>query len=220
MSVKLLVMRHGETKLNSEERLRGHMDIPLNAQGIKEAEQASNFLSNVPINRVYASSLDRADHTAQIVAKPHNLKPILREWFTPIDFGKLNGQKLSDIGPELDRITNIWKTDPEYEAPGGESFKEFQDRNLGGLHAILKTADDDETILLVAHLRNAILYHEVAITGGALSGNEIEAMDGKEWEQGPGSVSHFEFDQEGAMLKYIGMFFEPEASPKEKAGVS
>lgn len=212
MSVTLYLGRHGETKLNSEDKLRGWVDIPLNDVGIEEANAMGDKMSSTKIDRIYASDLDRADHTAQIVAEHHKLKVIARSWFRPINFGDLNGKSLKDIAPELDRITKIWETNPDHEVPGGESFTEFQDRNLQGLHAILKNAEDDEQIMLVAHLRNAILFHAVATTGGPLKGDDVSQMDGKEWEQAPGSVSKFEFDQEGVVLRYIGMFFEPKVA--------
>lgn len=209
MSVRIFLGRHGSTRLNSEDKLRGWLDVPLDKDGIKEANEMGERMSKTSIDRIYASDLDRADHTAQIVAEHHNLRPILRQWFRPINFGDLNGKSLKDIGPELDRITKIWETNPDYEVPNGESFSEFQSRNLQGLHTILKAANDNEQIMLVAHLRNAILFHAVATTGGPLSGDEISGMDGKEWTQEPGSVSKFEFDQDSSTLKYAGMFFEP-----------
>lgn len=217
--ITLYLGRHGSTRLNSEDKLRGWKDVPLDSAGIKEANAMGDRMAKTDIDRIYASDLDRADHTAQIVAEHHDLKPILRSWFRPIHFGELNGKSLKDIGPELDRITKTWETNPQYEVPGGESFSEFQNRNLQGLHAILKAANDGEQIMLVAHLRNAILFHAVATTGGPLSGDEISAMDGKEWEQAPGSVSQFEFDENSGKLKYVGMFFDPKES-EEKAGMS
>lgn len=210
--IKLYLGRHGSTRLNSEDKLRGWKDVPLDADGIKEANEMGNEMAETAIDRIYASDLDRADHTAQIVAKHHGLKVIARSWFRPINFGELNGKSLKDIGPELDRITEIWKTNPDYEVPGGESFSEFQDRNLQGLHSILNSARDDEQIMLVAHLRNAILFHAVATSGGPLKGDSITAMDGKEWEQVPGSVTEFDYDQEGAVLHYKGVFFEPKVA--------
>lgn len=168
MSVTLFLARHGTTKLNSEEKLRGWIDIPLNKEGIEEAEQMGIAMSKTEIDRIYCSDLDRADHTAQIVAKHHKLKPIPRQWFRPLSYGELEGKSLKDIEPELQKLNETWKDDPGYEVPGGESWEEFQSRNIQGLHAILKNAKDDEQIMLVAHLRNTLLFHAVAITGGPL----------------------------------------------------
>ena len=218
MSVTFFLGRHGETKLNSEERLRSWLDEPLNATGVKEAEAMGIAMSKTNIDRVYCSDLDRADHTARIVAKHHGLKQIPREWFRPLNYGELNGKKVSEIHPILLKLNDIWGTNPDHEAPGGESFTEFQDRNLAGLHAILSAASDGEQIMLVAHLRNCLLLHAVAIKGHSLEGQDIQMMDGSGWHQESGSVSRFEWD--GEHLKFIEMVFEPKGEKQEKAGVS
>lgn len=204
--------RHGETRLNSEDKLRGWLDIPLNADGVKEANAMGEAMSKTNIDRLYCSDLDRADHTATIVGKHHNLKPISRQWFRPLHYGDLEGKSIKDIQPQLDQLNEIWKTNPDHEAPGGESWNEFQDRNLQGLHAILKAAEDGEQIMLVAHLRNCLLLHGVAVSGGPLAGDTLDLMKGKDWHQESGAVSKYEFNQDGAILQYVSMFFEPKVA--------
>jgi alpha-ribazole phosphatase len=224
VSVTLYLGRHGETKLNSENKLRGWLDIPLNSKGVEEAEAMGVAMSTTDVDRIYCSDLDRADHTAKIIAKHHKLKPIAREWFRPLNYGDLAGKSLSEIQPELDRLNEIWKTDPNYEVAGGESWTEFQDRNLGGLHAILKNASDGEQIMVVAHLRNCLLFHGVAVNQGPLEGEAIQMMDGKKWHQRSGSISKFVWgdEQEGDLLRYSGMYFEPkdEEEPERKEPVA
>lgn len=195
--------RHGETKLNSEDKLRGWMDVPLNPAGIEEAHAMAKLMKTKPIDRIYCSDLDRADHTAQIVAHEHGLKPIARQWFRPLNYGDMNGKSLKDIKPKLDELNEIWKTNPEHEAPGGESFTEFQDRNLQGLHAILSAAREGEQIMVVAHLRNCLLFHAVALHGGPLSGDAVMAMAGKDWHQESGSVSQFQYQDD--RITFIGI---------------
>lgn len=199
--ITLFMGRHGETKLNSEDKLRGWKDVPLNAVGIREAEAMGVMMSKTAIDRIYCSDLDRADHTARIVAQHHHLKPIPRQWFRPLNYGDLNGKSLADIKPKLQELNDIWKTNPDHEAPGGESFTEFQDRNLQGLHAILSAADEGEQIMVVAHLRNCLLFHGVATTGGPLHGDNIQTMDGEGWHQDSGDVSYFQFDN--GLLKFV-----------------
>lgn len=214
----LFLGRHGETRLNSEQRLRSWIDEPLNKEGVKQAEAMGVAMKKYPIDRVYCSDLDRADHTAHIIAKQHKLLQIPRQWFRPLDYGTLNGKKISEIESQLEALNKIWQTDPDHEAPSGESFKEFQDRNLQGLHAILKNASYNEQILLVAHLRNCLLFHAVAINGHPLKGPEVQVMDGKSWHQDPGSVSKFIWD--GNLLKFVGIIFSIEGESQQKAGVS
>lgn len=203
MSITLWMGRHGETKLNSEECLRGWIDVPLNPDGVKEAHAMAALMADKPIDRIYCSDLDRADHTAQIVAKKHDIEPSPRMWFRPLDYGDLNGKKLTEIQPTLDKLNEIWKTDPQHEAPNGESFKSFQDRNIGGLHTIMRHAKDGEQIMIVAHLRNCLLFHAVAVIGGPVQSDSMEMMAGKDWHQESGSVSQFEFD--GGTLKFVGL---------------
>lgn len=217
MSVILLLGRHGETRLNSENKLRGWMDVPLNEKGVEEAEAMGDKMSTTDIDRIYCSDLDRADHTASIIAKHHKLKPIPRQWFRPLHYGDLAGKSLAEIQPKLEELNQIWKTNPDHEAPGGESWTEFQDRNLGGLYAILKNAQNGESIMIVAHLRNCLLFHAIALNEGPLEGEAIQAMDGKKWHQPSGSISRFEYgdEQEGALLKYVGIYFQPPPQDKE-----
>lgn len=189
--ITLFMGRHGETELNSDNRLRGWIDEPLNDDGIKEAHAMAEKMEDYPIVRVYCSDLDRADHTAQIVAKQHALKQIPREWFRPLNYGDYNGKKLSDIEAKLCELNKQWATDPMIKAPGGESFAMFQDRNLNGLSAIFSASNDGDEIMIVAHLRNCLLFHAVAVNGGPLSGDKIEAMSGDDWHQKSGEVSRF-----------------------------
>lgn len=203
MSVKLFLGRHGQTKLNSENCLRGWLDVPLDQDGVKEARAMADLMADKPIDRIYCSDLDRADHTAQIVAKKHDLEVTPKQWFRPLDYGDLNGKKLADIQPTLDKLNEIWKSDPDHQAPNGESFREFQDRNVGGLHAIMRHAMDGEEIMIVAHLRNCLLFHSIALAGGPLEGEDIQMMDGKSWHQESGSVSQFEF--EDGKLNFVGI---------------
>lgn len=190
----MILLRHGETKLNSEDKLRGWEDVPLNDAGIKEAKDAAKELKDIAFDRIYSSDLERAFETAKMVAKNHNLKPISRNWFRPIDYGSLAGKSLKDIQPILDDLTDKWKTDPTIKAPDGESFEDFQDRCLGGLHAVINAASDGETILIVTHLRDCLLVHGVAIHGHPLEGDEVKEMQGKGWHQDSGKSSKFEWD--------------------------
>lgn len=194
------------------------MDVPLNPMGVLEAEAMGKAMTTTDIDKIYCSDLDRADHTAQVIAKHHGLTPIARQWFRPLNYGDLTGKSISEIQPKLDELNEIWKTNPDFQAPGGESFTEFQDRNLSGLYAILKNAQPGEQIMVVAHLRNCLLFHGVALNEAPLEGAAIQQMDGKKWHQPSGSISKFEYgDEENApLLRFVGIIFKP--NEKEEQG--
>jgi broad specificity phosphatase PhoE len=210
--ITLYLGRHGETALNKEHKLRGWKDVPLTEAGKKDAENLAVKMKDFPIERFYASDLERAADTARIIAKPHGEKPILRNWFRPLNYGDLNGKPLKEVEKKLFALNDAWSKDPSVKAPNGESFDEFQDRNLGGIKAIMAVAEDGDKIMLVAHLRNALLFHAVALNGGLLEGKAIQAMDGKNWNQDHHEVSKFEWD--GEKLKFIDLMFGTGAKKK------
>jgi probable phosphoglycerate mutase len=117
---KLILVRHGKTVLNSldsEERLRGWMDVPLDEQGLREAEETAQRLAQHPVEHIYSSDLYRARQTAEAAVRM-TLAPVehtsdLRPW----NLGTLAGQRVKDILPILKQL----ELDPELPAPGGES---------------------------------------------------------------------------------------------------
>ena len=69
--MKLVLLRHGESQWNLENRFTGWTDVPLTANGIKEAEFAANAIiqEKIKIISIHTSLLKRAISTAKIVAK-------------------------------------------------------------------------------------------------------------------------------------------------------
>jgi broad specificity phosphatase PhoE len=213
--VTLYFARHGETSLNTENKLRSWIDVPLNRLGITDAEHMAEELKKTMFDKIYASDLKRAVKTAEIIADSHGLKVIPIEGFRPLNYGTLNGKPLTEIQDQLDDLTEEWKTNPDAKAPKGESFTEFQNRNLSALKKIL-SQNDIEILLLVGHLRNSLLFHEYAVTGKPLEGENVQVMDGKKWAQEEGSIAEYEWEDE--KLKFIGMVGDKKATTG--AGVS
>ena len=89
--MRLLLARHGETDWNLEHRYQGQTDIPLNAQGRRDAHALAGRLRHSQIHAVYTSDLARARETAEIVAaaagRPIRIDPRLRE----MDFATAEG---------------------------------------------------------------------------------------------------------------------------------
>lgn len=70
----LYIIRHGETKVNTEGRLCGHIDIPLNDNGRLLAELTGEGLADIAFDEVVSSPLSRAYETAQLILSK-NKKP-------------------------------------------------------------------------------------------------------------------------------------------------
>ena len=152
---RILLIRHGETAWNAERRLQGHLDIPLNAEGERQAALLGAALACEPIDLIVSSDLARARQTAQAVAQardlPLHIDPPLRERC----YGGFEGLLYSEIEQRFPAAFAAWQgRDVDAALPPGkhvgESFRQFYARATA---AILDWAvrHPGKTIALVAH---------------------------------------------------------------------
>jgi probable phosphoglycerate mutase len=188
---KLILVRHGKTVLNSldrEERLRGWMDIPLDDQGLLEAEETAQRLAQYPVAHIYSSDLYRARQTAAAVVRATLVPIVHTAGLRPWDLGTLAGQRVKDILPILQQL----ELDPTLPAPGGESFLQFCDRYSRKLEELLNiAARSTECIVAVTHVRNLLaaptLLHggdrgHIPVRGGPKTGALVWVeKNGKGW---------------------------------------
>ena len=162
---KLILVRHGKTVLNSldnEERLRGWMDVPLDEQGLREAEETAQRLTQYPVAHIYSSDLHRARQTAEAVVRATRAPIAHTSDLRPWNLGTLAGQRVKDIIPILKQL----ELDPSQAAPLGESFNEFCDRYTHKLEELLDiAARSADCIVAVTHVRN-LLAAPTLLRGG------------------------------------------------------
>jgi len=147
----LLLVRHGETALNSSERYWGHTDVKLGALGIKQAERLRDLLAEEKINVIYSSNLERAWKTAEIIASRHKVDIITCAELKEVNFGELEGLTFKEIAQRYPEVVKSWvegKTELKY--PGGESLSEFAVR-VTSFTQRLKNVAPEQTALIVAH---------------------------------------------------------------------
>ena len=148
---KLLLVRHGNTKLNSHERFWGQTDVELGADGIEQAECLRDRLASIKIDAIYTSNLCRARATAEIITTRHKVNIVTCDELSEINFGYIEGMTFEEItksNPELAKLLLDWSISPEF--PGGESFKDFNKR-VSTFIPRLENHVPEETILIVAH---------------------------------------------------------------------
>ena len=78
---KLILLRHGQSQWNLENRFTGWKNVPLTEKGEAEAKKAGELIKkhNISIDRVFSSVLERANRTAEIVIKKAELNNLLEE---------------------------------------------------------------------------------------------------------------------------------------------
>ena len=151
----IILIRHGETAWNAERRLQGHLDIPLNAEGERQARAVAEALASERLDLVAASDLQRARQTAQAVAMlrgmPLRIEPELRERC----YGGFEGLLYAEIEERFPAEFAAWqRRDIDGILPSGkncgETFRQFFDRATGAILA-LAAAHPGQTIAVVAH---------------------------------------------------------------------
>ncbi len=148
---RLLLVRHGETELNSSERFWGRTDVALSAAGLRQAEQLRHRLATEKIDVIYSSNLKRASLTAETIASRHKPEVIICLELREIDFGQLEGLTFKEICQLHPKMAELWANwDLQTKFPGGESVDELDTRVSKFLDRLQKHTPE-ETILIVAH---------------------------------------------------------------------
>jgi probable phosphoglycerate mutase len=159
------VIRHGETDLNAGNKFRGFMDVELDSNGRRQAEEARKFLQGVHFAQAYSSDLKRAAETLDIVlAGDKGLMPQRLCALRPWNIGDMAGQQKSAANKAA---LAEYADNPDEPVPGGESLNWFRSRYKNVLGAIL--AKQGPT-LIVQHASND---HEV----GNILHHDIDALD-------------------------------------------
>ncbi len=158
---RLLLVRHGNTELNSARRFIGHSDVELSDTGYRQAEKLRDRLAGEKIDLIYSSDLKRALATAEIISSRHKISVIACPELREINYGKLERltfEEVSRLYPEIAELCLSWNLQLRF--PDGESVDELKER-LNKFLGRLKTHAPEETILIVAHggpLRLMVCY--------------------------------------------------------------
>ena len=96
---KIYIIRHGKTAMNHANLLQGRSDIPLNEEGIRQAQSAADRLKDVRFDYVFTSPLGRAVQTASIVVP--GVKPLVEDLLIEMDYGPFEGTDLTHLPEEL-----------------------------------------------------------------------------------------------------------------------
>ena len=137
---KLVLLRHGQSQWNLENRFTGWKDVPLTEKGIKEANNAGYLLkkNNIKIDKVFSSVLERANKTAEIAMKVLEIENLYENGnliyeknqnLNERDYGDLVGLNKAETADKFGKEqVHIWRRSYDIPPPNGESLKDVVDR--------------------------------------------------------------------------------------------
>ena len=137
---KLILLRHGQSQWNLENRFTGWKNVPLTEKGESEAKKAGELIKKHKINidKVFSSVLDRANKTAEIAIKNAELNNLLEnnklvmtrsEKLNERDYGDLVGLNKQETANKFGKEqVHIWRRSYDTPPPNGESLKDVVER--------------------------------------------------------------------------------------------
>lgn len=166
--MQLIVIRHGETDVNKENRLQGSKgeNVGLNQSGIAMVEKLRDGLLIAP-TRMYVSPLLRTQETAAIINQRFGVPIILVPELVERDFGTLSGKVRTEVDPAI--VESDLEGKYDYHPFGGESVADVRARILRFLSTLPLASD--ETVFIVTHRGVVRLMYDL-FPGAGLS-NEV-----------------------------------------------
>lgn len=148
----ILLVRHGETEWNRIERFRGCADIPLNENGLRQAELlARRIKAEWEPAAVYSSPLSRSVKTAEAIAGQFGLRVEIHEGLSDINYGDWQGLTPDEVKVRWPELFQRWVTCPRgLHFPGGEILEERQAKGVAAIKEIAKRHPFD-TVVCVGH---------------------------------------------------------------------
>lgn len=144
-------VRHGQTDWNRENKIMGHIDIPLNEVGIKQAQIVAKNITHIEISHIVSSPLKRAKQTAEIIAAALNKPITVIDELTQNALGILEGRHKAELlyGTAIGNLIEHWKMGGDIE--GAEHWSDFVSRIAVGLNSALAINFNEKPILIVTH---------------------------------------------------------------------
>lgn len=176
--VKLILVRHGQSLWNLENKFTGWIDLSLSQKGIEEAQQAGKSLQNIPFTTAFTSNLIRAQMTLfEIMKQNSNTYGLLRvhpndssnyshtqadlSHFTQLHiseelnerfYGDLQGLNKDEVKKEHgEEQVKLWRRSYDIAPPNGDSLKETKETVEPYLHNTILPELSKGNCLIAAH---------------------------------------------------------------------
>lgn len=157
----LVLLRHGQSQWNLENRFTGFHDVDLTELGEKEAKEAGERLkkAGIQFDQVFTSTLKRAINTAEIAlteaGESHLIHTMIRESdLRERDYGDLTGLNKDETREKYgDEQVHIWRRSYDTPPPGGECLQDVVEKRVRPYFDanIKPLLDEGKNILVAAH---------------------------------------------------------------------
>jgi 2,3-bisphosphoglycerate-dependent phosphoglycerate mutase len=150
-----VLVRHGQSIWNLQNRFTGWTDVPLTDKGRAEAREAGKLVKDIAFDRAYTSKLQRAEESLQLMMESYGQKlPVKRsKSLNERHYGLLQGLNKAETARRLGGdLVHRWRRSWDVSPPGGESLKQTAARTMPYFERnILEEVKRGKNVLVVAH---------------------------------------------------------------------
>lgn len=158
---RLVLWRHGQTEWNVLEKAQGHADIPLDATGRRQAQEAAKLLVAFKPRFIWSSDLERARHTAAELARLTGLEPVLDKRLREYHVGIREGTTFGEFRQQHPDVHRRFFAEENYRVPGAELPSEVNQR--------MKTVMMEAAVALQGGGTGVLVGHGAALRSGLLA---------------------------------------------------
>jgi 2,3-bisphosphoglycerate-dependent phosphoglycerate mutase len=160
----LILLRHGQSQWNLENRFTGWEDVPLTAKGVAEAKLAGQLMknNNISVDIIFSSILERANKTAEFAIKEMNETSLWKDdklimtrdkRLNERDYGQLVGLNKEETAKKFgEEQVHTWRRSYDISPPGGESLENVVERVQPYFEQYIEPEiKNEKNVLIVAH---------------------------------------------------------------------
>jgi len=193
----LVLVRHGQSLWNLENRFTGWVDVPLSELGVAEARRAGELLKGFRFHVAYTSALTRAQETLRILLETMGAQlPVIRDQaLNERHYGDLQGLNKEDTAKRygVDQV-KLWRRSYDVPPPNGESLEMTAKRTLPFFdRCIAGDLRQGKNVLVVAHGNS---NRSIVMQLDHLTGEQVVAL-----ELATGAPLVYEIEKDGATVK-------------------
>ena len=149
--MNLILVRHGETRLNRDRRIQGINRLPLTALGREQAHATAMALAEDQPFLLYSSPVVRAMETAAIISRTLDVPVKAEDGLKELDAGELEGLTGQEMRQRYPDFSAAWDSDASTaKMPGGESLAQVQLRAWAAVQDLAQRHPED-TVVAVSH---------------------------------------------------------------------
>lgn len=148
---RIILVRHGETRWNQQQKIQGHKNSPLTATGKKQAQRVRQSLASEVIDAAYVSPLQRAVDTMEIILDGRSVDIISSDNLKEISLGPWEGKtrQSTRLSHPLE-YEDFWHRPERFALLGAETYQQLQQRMVAQIKSIF-CSHPNQSILVVTH---------------------------------------------------------------------